>query len=83
MSLFLDYEDERCPFGIHAIARMSGRVGVKVGEWFGPTTIAGVLKFVFFIYIRLSTLCKMIGTSGVERSMLKVNGERVFSTPIN
>ncbi|KAG8036548.1 hypothetical protein G9C98_003870 [Cotesia typhae] len=40
------FEDRRtAPFSIHQIALMGATEGKEVGQWFGPNTIAQVLKF--------------------------------------
>lgn len=42
------FEDKRCaPYSIHQIALMGVSYGKQVGEWFGPNTIAQVLKWVY------------------------------------
>lgn len=39
------FEDRRTPpYSIHQIALMGASEGKEVGEWFGPNTIAQVLK---------------------------------------
>lgn len=39
------FEDERCaPYSIHQIALTGKSEGKQVAEWFGPNTIAQVLK---------------------------------------
>lgn len=39
------FEDIKCaPYSIHQIALMGVSEGKQVGEWFGPNTIAQVLK---------------------------------------
>jgi cysteine protease ATG4 len=39
------FEDARCaPYSIHQIALMGASEGKQVGEWFGPNTVAQVLK---------------------------------------
>lgn len=41
------FEDKRsAPYSIHQIALMGVSHGKQVGEWFGPNTIAQVLKWV-------------------------------------
>ncbi|KAI9144681.1 hypothetical protein BKA69DRAFT_1053776 [Paraphysoderma sedebokerense] len=49
MTAFLDHDDPKCPFSIHRIAGASARVDVEVGQWFGPTSIAQVLKYGSYI----------------------------------
>lgn len=39
------FEDRRAaPFSIHQIALMGASEGKEVGQWFGPNTVAQVLK---------------------------------------
>lgn len=39
------FEDKKsAPYSIHQIALMGVSYGKQVGEWFGPNTIAQVLK---------------------------------------
>ena len=43
------FEDKRsAPYSIHQIALMGVSYGKQVGEWFGPNTIAQVLKWVLY-----------------------------------
>lgn len=37
-------DDKRNPFSLHQIALMGNDEDKKVGQWFGPNTIAQVLK---------------------------------------
>lgn len=40
------FEDSRkSPFSIHQIAMMGDSEDKRVGEWFGPNTVAQVLKY--------------------------------------
>lgn len=42
------FEDMRqAPFSIHQIAQMGASEGKDVGQWFGPNTVAQVLKYIF------------------------------------
>lgn len=42
------FEDRRtAPYSIHQIALMGASEGKQVGEWFGPNTVAQVLRLVF------------------------------------
>lgn len=45
MSLFLDRDSADNPFAIHHIARAGTRFDKRIGEWFGPATIASALKY--------------------------------------
>ena len=45
------FEDKRnAPFSIHQIALMGASEGKEVGQWFGPNTVAQVLKYIFIIF---------------------------------
>ena len=53
------FEDRRAaPFSIHQIALMGASEGKEVGQWFGPNTVAQVLKYVLLftrdIFLRVS-----------------------------
>lgn len=40
------FEDRRtAPYSIHQIALMGASEGKDVGEWFGPNTVAQVLRY--------------------------------------
>jgi len=42
------FEDDPCaPFSIHKIAQFGMHYGKEIGEWFGPSTVCQVLKFLF------------------------------------
>jgi len=41
---FLDRSNQSSPFSIHQIATEGERYDKKIGEWFGPSTIAAVLR---------------------------------------
>lgn len=48
------FEDKRAAaFSIHQIALMGASEGKEVGQWFGPNTIAQVLKYVLLIKFQL------------------------------
>lgn len=45
LKLVEKFEDKRqAPFSIHQIALMGASEGKNIGEWFGPNTVAQVLK---------------------------------------
>ncbi|WFD04533.1 Cysteine protease atg4 [Malassezia obtusa] len=44
VSLFFDDPSSACPFSIHRLAAEGKRLGIHVGEWFGPSTAASVLE---------------------------------------
>ncbi|KIP05763.1 hypothetical protein PHLGIDRAFT_107790 [Phlebiopsis gigantea 11061_1 CR5-6] len=41
---FLDDPSLLCPFSVHRMALVGKQLGVKVGQWFGPSTAAGAIK---------------------------------------
>lgn len=43
---FLDDPSPLCPFSVHRMALVGKQLGVKVGQWFGPSTAAGAIKCV-------------------------------------
>jgi hypothetical protein len=43
---FLDDPSSLCPFSVHRMALVGKQLGVKVGQWFGPSTAAGAIKCV-------------------------------------
>lgn len=43
---FLDDPSPQCPFSVHRMALVGKQLGVKVGQWFGPSTAAGAIKYV-------------------------------------
>lgn len=46
------FEDKRAAaFSIHQIALMGASEGKEVGQWFGPNTIAQVLRYEIYEYI--------------------------------
>ena len=46
ISWFLDDPSPLCPFSVHRMALIGKELGKDVGEWFGPSTAAGALKWV-------------------------------------
>lgn len=53
------FEDKRqAPFSIHQIALMGASEGKNVGEWFGPNTVAQVLKYDYVYHL---IVCVVIG----------------------
>lgn len=50
LKLIQKFEDKRqAPYSIHQIALMGVSEGKSIGEWFGPNTVAQVLKY-FFLF---------------------------------
>ena len=45
--LTLFYDEPSAPFGIHSLVSATARVGVAVGEWAKPSTIAAGIKIIF------------------------------------
>lgn len=51
------FEDKRAAaFSIHQIALMGASEGKEVGQWFGPNTIAQVLKYVLLKKFQLNKI---------------------------
>lgn len=50
LKILRKFEDRRqAPFSIHQIAQMGASEGKEIGQWFGPNTVAQVLKYVSII----------------------------------
>lgn len=43
---FLDTPSSLCPFSVHRMALVGKDLGKDVGQWFGPSTAAGAIKYV-------------------------------------
>lgn len=53
LKLLKRFEDIRqAPFSIQQIALMGVSEGKNVGQWFGPNTVAQVLKYVILCYCK-------------------------------
>lgn len=52
---FLDDPSPLCPFSVHRMALVGKQLGVKVGQWFGPSTAAGAIKCVSAPHTRMLT----------------------------
>ncbi len=48
---FLDTPDPQAPFSVHRMALAVKELGKEVGQWFGPSTAAGAIKYA------LNSLC--------------------------
>ncbi|KAH8091391.1 peptidase family C54-domain-containing protein [Cristinia sonorae] len=44
LTWFLDDPSPQCPFSVHRMALVGKALGVRVGQWFGPSTAAGAIK---------------------------------------
>ncbi|WFD44948.1 Cysteine protease atg4 [Malassezia psittaci] len=44
LSLFYDDPSSACPFSVHRLAAEGKRLGIEVGSWFGPSTVAKALE---------------------------------------
>ncbi|KAK7688333.1 hypothetical protein QCA50_008705 [Cerrena zonata] len=44
LTWFLDDPSPLCPFSVHRMALVGKQLGVRVGQWFGPSTAAGAIK---------------------------------------
>ena len=56
LSWFFDDPSPLAPFSVHRMALIGKELGKEVGEWFGPSTAAGALKWVCHIQ-RIRTDC--------------------------
>ena len=45
LTWFLDDPSPMCPFSVHRMALVGKQLGVRVGQWFGPSTAAGAIKY--------------------------------------
>ncbi|THH00355.1 hypothetical protein EW026_g2186 [Hermanssonia centrifuga] len=50
LTWFLDDPSPLCPFSVHRMALVGKQLGVKVGQWFGPSTAAGAIKTLVHAY---------------------------------
>jgi len=41
----MDDPSPLCPFSVHRMALIGKELGKEVGEWFGPSTASGALKY--------------------------------------
>jgi cysteine protease ATG4 len=46
LTWFLDNPSVQCPFSVHRMALAGKELGKDVGQWFGPSTAAGAIKYV-------------------------------------
>ena len=46
LSWFLDDPSPLAPFSVHRMALIGKELGKEIGEWFGPSTAAGAIKWV-------------------------------------
>lgn len=57
VSWFLDDPAPTSPFSVHRFALVGKKLGKEVGQWFGPSTAAGAIKYV----VKLSFQAKNLG----------------------
>lgn len=50
-------ERKQAPYSIHQVALMGASEGKEVGQWFGPNTVAQVLKLVAYATLRCKKKC--------------------------
>lgn len=48
LTWFLDTPVPEAPFSVHRMALAGKELGTDVGQWFGPSVVAGAIKYVFF-----------------------------------
>jgi len=46
ITLFLDTPGPEAPFSIHRMALAGKTLGKEIGQWFGPSSAAGAIKYV-------------------------------------
>jgi Peptidase family C54 len=46
---FLDTPSPEAPFSVHRMALAGKELGKEVGQWFGPSTAAGAIKYVHIV----------------------------------
>ena len=61
LSWFLDDPSPLCPFSVHRMALIGKELGKEVGEWFGPSTAAGAIKYVRFSLLERTMLITFSG----------------------
>lgn len=47
---FLDSPSPLCPFSVHRMALAGKDLGKDVGQWFGPSTAAGAIRYVLPVF---------------------------------
>jgi cysteine protease ATG4 len=63
ISWFLDHEE--APYSIHRIAQAGTLFNKKIGEWFGPSTIATVLQRLVYEHLKTDFLIYMADQGGI------------------
>lgn len=51
LTWFLDTPAPESPFSVHRMALAGKELGKDVGQWFGPSTAAGAIKYVCSILL--------------------------------
>lgn len=41
---FSDFPSDQSPFSIHALVRLGEKTGKRPGDWYGPASVAHILK---------------------------------------
>lgn len=55
ISWFMDDPLPHAPFSVHRMALVGKQLGKEVGEWFGPSTAAGAIRFVLLLILSSSS----------------------------
>lgn len=55
---FLDTPSPEAPFSVHRMALAGKDLGKDVGQWFGPSTAAGAIKYVALPSMTFESLCQ-------------------------
>ena len=48
ISFFGDSQTDECPLSVHSLAKIGEKLGKKPGDWYGPASVAYVLRWVTF-----------------------------------
>ncbi len=52
---FLDTPSPEAPFSVHRMALAGKELGKDVGQWFGPSTAAGAIKYASYAILNCSS----------------------------
>lgn len=60
LTWFFDSPSPEAPFSVHRMALAGKELGKDVGQWFGPSTAAGAIKYVCFDLLILQFFNELI-----------------------
>ena len=69
LSWFLDDPSALCPFSVHRMALVGKQLGKEIGEWFGPSTAAGALKWVDTGRLPGPSLKRLLTSQDINRAL--------------